>query len=502
MDNIVKQDGLLLEHERTGSKVKITARLGGEPVHIDALDLSNAMARKRFINAVAEKVPQADAKVVEAELLRLADMPVGGSAAAEGGTHDEASTLLREMPEAIVDEAGAMLEDPMLIKLVIDNVGTLDVAGERELIATVYLIGVSRLLAHPLAGILQGPSSSGKSYLIEKVASLFPPESVIHATQITPQALYHMRPGTLAHRFVVGGERSRIEDDERVEATRALREMLSSGKLTKLMPVKVDGGRIETVRIEQDGPIAYVESTTLTKIFDEDANRCLMLHTDEQPAQTRRIVRTLATAYRRVANPAGSEHIIRRQHALQRMLEPLPVVIPYAERLGELFVSDRVEARRAFPQVMSMIQAVALLYQCQRWKDPNGQLVAAADDYQLARHLLAKPMSRLLGGKVSDPARRFRDRLAQWAAGDFTTSEAKRHDVSSKSAVYGWLSELHDAGMLEMVDPGRGRTPTKWKLAGTAATDEREPLALPTVEQVFPELAYKRGHNAEPLAQP
>src|SRR5262249_43227372 len=149
-------------------------------------------------------------------------------------------------------------------------------------------------LDRPLASILQGPSSSGKSYVIEKTASLFPSEAVIHATQMTPQALFHMAPGRLSHRFIVGGERSRIQDDEHAEGTRALREMLSAGKLSKLMPIKVEGGRIETVQIEQDGPIAHVESTTRRKVDDEDENRCLMLHTDERPEQTRRILRQLA----------------------------------------------------------------------------------------------------------------------------------------------------------------------------------------------------------------
>src|SRR5439155_8080532 len=137
----------------------------------------------------------------------------------------------------------------------------------------------------------------GKSYLIEKTASTFPPESVIYATQMTPQALFHMRPCTLVHQFVVAGERSRSEDDDRAEATRALREMLSAGKLSKLMPMRGEGNQIETRLIEQDGPIAYIESTTLTKVDDEDANRCIMLHTDEQPAQTRRIIRQLAASY-------------------------------------------------------------------------------------------------------------------------------------------------------------------------------------------------------------
>jgi hypothetical protein len=495
-----QDDALRLETERVGNKVNVTARLGASVVHIDSLTLSSAAARKRFTKDLVEKLPQADPKEVEAQLLRLADLATTNASPAGAGPQEAAPALLNEMPEDICGEADAMLDDPLLIKRVIDDVAALNVAGERELTATVFLIGVSRLLPRPLAGILQGPSSSGKSYLIERTAALFPPEAVIHATQMTPQALFHMKPGALAHQFIVGGERSRVEDDERAEATRALREMLSAGRLTKLMPLKVDGGRIETVLIEQDGPIAYVESTTLTKVFDEDANRCLMLHTDEQPEQTRRIVRKLAAAYSGVTGGTTTDRITQRHHALQRMLTRLPVVIPYAERLGELFTSDRVEVRRAFPQLMSMVQAVTLLYQRQRQEDANGQLIATADDYQLARHLLAKPLARLLGGKLSDPARRFYDRLAKWAGGEFTTIEAKGRETSSKSSVYGWLAELHEAGILDKVEAPRGRTPARWKLTGITQ-DDGGAARLPAVEEVCPESTWKREHNTEPVVQ-
>ena len=105
-----------------------------------------------------------------------------------------------------------------------------------------------------------------------------------------------MEPGQLKHRFIVAGERSRREDDEAAEATRALREMISGGKLTKLVAMK-EAGRIVTQRIEQEGPISYIESTTLTKIFDEDANRCLLVNADERTAQTSAIINRLAASY-------------------------------------------------------------------------------------------------------------------------------------------------------------------------------------------------------------
>src|SRR5262249_47288484 len=153
----------------------------------------------------------------------------------------------------------------------------------------------------------------------------------------------------------------------------------------------------------------------------------------------------------------------------QRMLQPLPVAVPYAEQLAELMPSDRVEVRRAFPHLIGMVQAITLLHQRQRDRNADGALIATEEDYQIARYLLLSPMARLLGNGLSDPARRFHERLRAWAAGmEFTTTEAKRREKSSKSAVAGWLAELHEAGLVELIQPGRGRKPSTWRLAEPA----------------------------------
>ena len=150
--------------------------------------------------------------------------------------------------------------------------------------------------------------------------------------------------------------------------------------------------------------------------------------------------------------------IIERHQALQRILRPYTVVVPYAERLAGMLADDRVETRRAFPHLISTVQASALLHQRQRQIDEDGRLIATADDYQLARHLLAKPLGRLLGERLSDPARRFLERLQDWYGLDdiFTAREATRQEKASKSSVYGWIGELHDGGFLQQAEAGEG----------------------------------------------
>jgi hypothetical protein len=501
----MQADELILEAVPAGrnSVVTLTARLGGDVIAAEQLNILKPKVRADFAERLTRGWPAIERSRIEAELLRIAGEIADrvkestGEGTPEAGSRPDVAAALEAMPQRVRDEAEAMLKAPDLVKRIVTDIRTLGVAGEHELTATVYLIGVSRLRPRPLAGIVQGPTASGKTYIVARVADLFPPEAVIHATQMTPQALYHLPPGSLVHRFVVAGERSRIENEDTAEATRALREMISAGRLTKLMPVKKDGG-IVTLRIEQDGPIAYVETTTLTRIFEEDLNRCILTQTDEQPEQTRRILKTLAASRDYAAGTNAVEALIQRHHALQRMLTPSPVAFPFAGRLAELFPNNRVEARRAFGHLLSMIETLALLHQRQRMSDADGYLLATADDYALAKRLLDKPLARLLGGRVSDAARRFFDRLTKWASGqDFTKHDAAKHGESAQErTVNGWLSELYHAGYLELVEANRGQQPAKWKIAPDVPASG-DAADLPVVEDVFLQDGLPQSRGAQ-----
>jgi hypothetical protein len=243
--------------------------------------------------------------------------------------------------------------------------------------------------------------------------------------------------------------------------------MQSSGRLTKAVPQKIDG-KITTQVIEQEGPIAYIETTTLSRIFDEDLNRCLLLHADEREQQTRNIVGRLAKGYSGAIR-GHSEVIIQRHYALHRMLQQRLVAVPFAEQLADRFPTDRVEARRAFPHLMGMIQACALLHQYQRKLDGDGQVIATTADYEMAWHLCRGPLARLLGGKINDSTIRYHDRLTKWATEveSFTTTEAVKRDRATDRAIRGWLHELTEVGAVEQLTPHKGSRPATWKLIET-----------------------------------
>ena len=484
-------------------KAVIELRRNGDPVPVfsDKRDLQVAKERVAIAVQLAKLTDGAiSAEDFEKDLLagldrgikeRLAKIEAeakaksASAAPPEDDPEAEGWRRLEKTPPDIRAEAEALLRAPDLIDRVAADIELQGVAGEAELVATLYLVYTSRKLKKPLAARLRGPSSSGKSHLIDKAASLIPPEAVIHATQMSPQSLFYMKNGSLRHKLIVAGERSRSEEDEAAEATRALREMISAGRLSKLLPMKT-GERMETVLIEQAGPIAFVESTTLGEVFAEDENRALPLYTDERPEQTRRILSAMACAY--AGQQVGDRDPARARevhHAAQRMLERREVLVPFAAQVGEKLPPERVEVRRAFPSLMSMVQASALLHQFQREQTEDGCVIAERADYIIAATLLTGAMRRLLGGGISEPARRFAERLREWfGTSTFTVKEAFKKETNSKRSVYTWVGELREAGVVERASEAVGKTAATYQLTDLDP-NKATAYSLPSASEVF-----------------
>jgi hypothetical protein len=473
-------------------------------LHRDVIDLNSATGRKRFVSGTmkaafrdkpADDWPEDVQADLENKLVKLAaDPPRDPSPppTAEAAPVDLRIAELAKMPRDIREEAEEVLRNPDLLQRVAEAIRTQGVAGEEDTALCVYLIGTSTQLPRPLAGIVRGPSTSGKSYVVQQVGGMFPPEVVLIATSLTTNALYYFPSGTLRHRFVIAGERSRVEDDDQAEATRALREMIESGRLSKAVPVKI-GDRYQTDLIEQEGPIAFIETTTAAHIFDEDANRCLMLSTDEREDQTKRIL--AATGASAAGKREGDPERVRAvHHALQRMLPRLDVVIPFAESVSELYPTSRLEARRELRHLLQLVKAIALLRFRQRQRRKSGEIVATLADYEDATRLAAGPLGTATSG-VSKGAERFLTHLeSEFALREFTTTEAKAIGVGSRSPVYGWLIELSNAGSIEQTQQGRGRVPAKWRRVDH--DQDATPTGLPSAVDVWNRyLERTQGHK-------
>lgn len=106
--------------------------------------------------------------------------------------------------------------------------------------------------------------------------------------------------------------------------------------------------------------------TTAIDIDDELLNRCLVLTVNESREQTRAIhalQRSRQTLAGLLADE-GRDDIMRLHRNAQRLLQPLAVVNPYADRLS--FLDDKTRTRRDHMKYLTLIRAITLLHQYQR----------------------------------------------------------------------------------------------------------------------------------------
>ncbi len=179
---------ITIEPLDTKGKVKITARAPDGDLYIDIFNIYSERSRSACLNSVCSRWPGVDRQLVKDELDRAAAQ-FSSTATPTAPTTPAISSaeMLAQTPESVKADACSMLESPDLVETIRRDIEAIGVAGESDLALTLYLIGTSRLLDNPLGAIVQGPTASGKSYPIEKTAALFPPETVIHAKQMTPR---------------------------------------------------------------------------------------------------------------------------------------------------------------------------------------------------------------------------------------------------------------------------------------------------------------------------
>jgi hypothetical protein len=393
---------------------------------------------------------------------------------------------LDAMPQGIKEAAVDMLQDSQLLLHVIQDVEDLGVAGEEEMIATLYLTGTSRLLPRPLATMTSGASSSGKSFVLEQVATLIPSEAKFVVSTSSSKSFYYLPEGSLQHKWVILGEQARTASDESEDVKRTLREMLSAGRISRAVSL-ANNGQISTHIFTQEGPIAYSDSTTQTNQFAEDVNRTIVLHPDESSQQTRAILERLAEE-RLGGRLSTDERTLRidTHHALQRMLKPMAVVVPFSPLLARSMTVSNVEMRRGLPLFLSAVEASALLHQLQRPLDERGRLVASYQDYAIVAELLAGWLVENLAGGISKTTSAFH----QWLLEEFgpnqeiTVSACQRQGKSEGQANY-HLAKLLQAGLVKDATDGRagGRGRSRVFRLVTGEIAQRS-VGLPGIEEV------------------
>jgi hypothetical protein len=315
--------------------------------------------------------------------------------------------------------------------------------GERRAAKLLYLGITSRLLDRPVSTAVKGPSSGGKSFVVESVLRFFPLEAAYTLTAMSERALvYSQEP--LKNRMLVIFETAGLTS----ELTGYLiRSLLSENRL-----------RYETPNglIEREGPTGLILTTTDLRLHPENETRMLSLTITDTKEQTEAVLRQLA------AQDDGDQGDLSRWHALQTWLAtgPIDVTIPFASQLAELVPPVAIRLRRDFKLVLTLIRAHALLHQPSRRKDEAGRIVATVEDYAVVRDLVADLVAEEVDAQVKPETREVVALVCKLL--DDGREEVRQVDLMphlklDKSSISRRIGAALDAGFLRNREKGKYR---------------------------------------------
>jgi len=459
--------GGLTYHARVQStllgRLRVTVKVTrGEVFHVDTLDLYASRSRAEFARRVA-KAFGVEASAAETALLALV-------VEAEKTSGEEKPGAAASGPPPMTDaeraEAMTFLLRPDLLDQVARDIDALGYVGEGVTMRLLYLIAVSRKLDNEqLSAIVLSSSGAGKSGATEVIERLTPPEDVVLFTRLTPQSLYYTEPGFLDRKLVIIEERYGS-----MEADYSVRVLQSRKKLIAAAPVKdPQTGNIKTKVFTVEARAAFIEATTASSVNHENATRCFELTMDESAEQTQRIHerQRLMRTERGLELRREAEAIVRKHWNAQRLLQPLPVVIPYADKLT--FPSSWMRTRRDHARFLNLIEVSAFLHQYQRERNAGGAIVASVADYAVAYALAGEVLKETLAD-LKKPLREALTRIQSLSLkGDGTVSRREIREALGvpDSTVRRWLSELVELEYLE-ADSGKQGKAVRYALTARA----------------------------------
>ncbi|VAW78350.1 DNA primase, phage associated, partial [hydrothermal vent metagenome] len=347
-----------LSHEQL--KINLLASREDQ-LHVDSFDLYAARVRAAYIKqaavelCVTEAVIKKDLGKVLLKLETLQDEHLQQTLSPEKST---AITL----SEADSRAALSLLNDKKLLERILTDFSRCGVVGEETNKLVGYLACVSRKLTKPLAILIQSTSAAGKTSLMEAVLALMPEEDRVQYSAMTGQSLFYLGEADLKHKIL-----AIAEEEGAHQAAYALKLLQSEGSLTMASTGKdPESGRHTTQEYTVEGPVMLFLTTTAIEIDEELMNRCLVLSVDENRAQTQAIhtIQRKSRTLDGLRQKAEKDAILSLHRNAQRLLRPLAVVNPYAERLT--FLDDRTRTRRDHEKYLTLIETITLLHQYQR----------------------------------------------------------------------------------------------------------------------------------------
>mgnify|MGYP000067351359 CR=1 FL=1 len=293
------------------------------------LDLYNDDATEKFIRKVAERLELGtrEIQISIAELIngleeyRLEQVEL----------QKPNKPKQRELSEKRKAQVITFLKSENLLQKTNELIGKTGMVGEENNRLLMYLVFTRRLREQPLHIISLGASGTGKTYLQEKISELIPEEHKLEITALSENALYYFDRTELKNKLVLIEDLDGAQDDKILYA---IRELMSKKRISKTIPIKDAKGNLKTVTLQVEGPICLAGTTTKERIYEDNANRSLLIYLDNSKAHKQQIMEYQQNLSAGTINKQKEQEVKHFLQDVQLLLEKVKVRNPFATKLN------------------------------------------------------------------------------------------------------------------------------------------------------------------------
>lgn len=365
----------------------------------------------------------------------------------------EQNKNIRVLTEAEKEEAIKFLQGKNLLQRTNDMIGRSGIVGEELNRLIMWLIYTSRKTVKPLHIISMGSSGTGKSHLQEKVGELIPEEDKIEITALTENAFYYFDKAALGHKLIL------IEDLDGIwKALYPLRELQSKQRISKTITIKDKNGNTKTIHLKVYGPVCIAGCTTKESIYEDNANRCFLIHLDETAEQDERVMdyqRKISAGKINTANELKAKQLLQN---VQSVLQPITVINPYAEQLK--IPNEVFKKRRTNAHYLAFIEVITFFKQYEREQkvdEATGEIFieTTIEDIQEANQLMKEILLRKsdeLNGATRNYFEELKQHLTKSNQSSFTSTSIRNQLRIPISSVKRYHAALMDAGLIKRVE--------------------------------------------------
>jgi DNA primase catalytic core len=478
--------------DRLRITIKISRTDTRDPLHSirHTLDLYHSDYLEKFINKASEQL-EMSTSIIKRVIAELTEQ-IEAYRLSKIESLKEQKPQQRQLTEDRKSKAIKYLKAPNLLQRTNEDIGKSGVIGEEINRLLMYLVFTSRLREQPLHIVSLGASGTGKTYLQEKVSELIPEQDKLEITILSENAFYYFDRKELKHKLVL------IEDmDGAMDVLYPLRELQTKRKISKTIPLKDSKGNLRTITLHVEGPICLAGTTTKERLYEDNANRSLLIYIDNSHEH-----KELIMDYQRKAS-AGKINT-RQEHGLkelfkdmQSLLMPVNVRNPYAEHLK---LPEHVfKPLRTNGHYLAFIETITFYHQWQRKlkSDPiSGEsfIETTLEDIEWANKLL-KDVLLAKSDELTNAERSFFESLKHWLKGTGKTSfyakEARDVFRMHPSKVKRYLYSLTTYNMLKITGGNRFKTGFEYEVVTLDDYSKLESVVNTVLDNVLNEIKQK-----------